>query len=56
MAETLKKNVTTSKEDYLKAIWTLSERRAEQKSEASTKPNGSNIIFPTNSSKKSTSF
>jgi DtxR family Mn-dependent transcriptional regulator len=37
MAETLKKNVTTSKEDYLKAIWTLSERRAEQKSEASTR-------------------
>ena len=37
MTETLKKNVTTSKEDYLKAIWTLSERRSEQRSEASTR-------------------
>lgn len=32
-----KKKVTTSKEDYLKAIWSLSERRAEQKSEALTR-------------------
>jgi len=32
-----KKKVTTSKEDYLKAIWSLSERRAEQKPEAGTK-------------------
>lgn len=32
-----KKSVTASKEDYLKAIWSLSERRAEQKSEASTR-------------------
>jgi DtxR family Mn-dependent transcriptional regulator len=31
-----KKKVTTSKEDYLKAIWTLSERGAELKSEAAT--------------------
>ena len=31
-----KKKVTTSKEDYLKAIWSLSERRAEGKSEAGT--------------------
>lgn len=31
-----KRKVTTSKEDYLKAIWTLSERGAEQKSEALT--------------------
>ncbi|MGI8468391.1 MAG: metal-dependent transcriptional regulator [Pyrinomonadaceae bacterium] len=31
-----KKKVTTSKEDYLKAIWSLSERRAEEKSEAGT--------------------
>lgn len=32
-----KKKVTTSKEDYLKAIWSLSERRAESgKSEAGT--------------------
>lgn len=37
MTEPQKKNVTTSKEDYLKAIWSLSERRAEQKSEASTR-------------------
>ena len=32
-----KKKVTASKEDYLKAIWSLSERRAEQKSDASTR-------------------
>jgi DtxR family Mn-dependent transcriptional regulator len=32
-----KKKVTTSKEDYLKAIWSLSERRGEEKSEAGTK-------------------
>jgi len=32
-----KKKVTTSKEDYLKAIWTLSERGAEQKSETATR-------------------
>ncbi|MGI8495543.1 MAG: metal-dependent transcriptional regulator [Pyrinomonadaceae bacterium] len=32
-----KKKVTSSKEDYLKAIWSLSERRSEQKSEASTR-------------------
>jgi len=31
-----KKRVSTSKEDYLKAIWNLSERRAEGKSEAGT--------------------
>jgi DtxR family Mn-dependent transcriptional regulator len=31
-----KKKVTTSKEDYLKAIWSLSERNAEGKSEAGT--------------------
>jgi DtxR family Mn-dependent transcriptional regulator len=31
-----KKKVTTSKEDYLKAIWSLSERRTEEKSEAGT--------------------
>jgi len=31
-----KRKVTTSKEDYLKAIWNLSERRAEGKSEAGT--------------------
>jgi DtxR family Mn-dependent transcriptional regulator len=31
-----KKKVTTSKEDYLKAIWSLSERRVEGKSEAGT--------------------
>ena len=31
-----KKKLTTSKEDYLKAIWSLSERRAEGKSEAGT--------------------
>ena len=31
-----KRKVTTSKEDYLKAIWSLSERRAEGKSEAGT--------------------
>lgn len=39
MPETVKykKKVTTSKEDYLKAIWTLSERGAEQKSEAGTR-------------------
>jgi len=32
-----KRKVTTSKEDYLKAIWTLSERGTEQKSEALTR-------------------
>ncbi|MDQ6785257.1 MAG: metal-dependent transcriptional regulator [Acidobacteriota bacterium] len=32
-----KKKVTASKEDYLKAIWSLSERRAEQISEAATR-------------------
>ncbi len=32
-----KRKVTTSKEDYLKAIWSLSERSAEQKSEALTR-------------------
>jgi DtxR family Mn-dependent transcriptional regulator len=31
------KKLTVSKEDYLKAIWSLSERRAEGKSEAGTK-------------------
>jgi DtxR family Mn-dependent transcriptional regulator len=31
-----KKRLTTSKEDYLKAIWSLSERRAEGKAEAGT--------------------
>jgi len=31
-----KKKVTTSKEDYLKAIWSLSERSIEGKSEAGT--------------------
>jgi DtxR family Mn-dependent transcriptional regulator len=31
-----KKKLTTSKEDYLKAIWSLSERSAEGKSEAGT--------------------
>ncbi len=31
-----KKKVTTSKEDYLKAIWSLSERRAEGNLEAGT--------------------
>ena len=31
-----KKRVSTSTEDYLKAIWSLSERRAEGKSEAGT--------------------
>ncbi len=31
-----KKKVTTSKEDYLKAIWSLSERSDEGKSEAGT--------------------
>ncbi len=31
-----KKKVTTSKEDYLKAIWSLSERGGEEKSEAGT--------------------
>ena len=31
-----KKKVTTSKEDYLKAIWSLSERVGEGKSEAGT--------------------
>ncbi len=31
-----KKKVTTSKEDYLKAIWSLSERDSEGKSEAGT--------------------
>jgi DtxR family Mn-dependent transcriptional regulator len=30
------KKITVSKEDYLKAIWSLSERRAEGKSEAGT--------------------
>ncbi len=30
------KKLTVSKEDYLKAIWSLSERRAEGKSEAGT--------------------
>ncbi|MGI8641921.1 MAG: metal-dependent transcriptional regulator [Pyrinomonadaceae bacterium] len=34
---TKEKKVTSSKEDYLKAIWSLSERRIEQKSEASTR-------------------
>lgn len=29
--------MTSSKEDYLKAIWSLSERRTEQKSDASTR-------------------
>ncbi|MGI8787877.1 MAG: metal-dependent transcriptional regulator [Pyrinomonadaceae bacterium] len=29
--------LTVSKEDYLKAIWSLSERRAEEKREAATK-------------------
>lgn len=37
MTETKTKKVTTSKEDYLKAIWTLSERRTEQSETASTK-------------------
>ncbi len=32
-----KKKVTASKKDYLKAIWTLSERSAENKSEAGTR-------------------
>lgn len=32
-----KKEVTASKKDYLKAIWTLSERSAENKSEAGTR-------------------
>ena len=32
-----KKKVTSSKEDYLKAIWTLSESRITEKSEASTR-------------------
>jgi DtxR family Mn-dependent transcriptional regulator len=36
MAIQPKKKVTTSKEDYLKAIWSLSERRDEGKSEAGT--------------------
>ncbi len=31
------KKLTVSKEDYLKAIWSLSERRAEGRSEAGTK-------------------
>jgi len=31
-----KKRISTSKEDYLKAVWSLSERRAEGKSEAGT--------------------
>lgn len=31
------KKLTVSKEDYLKAIWSLSERRSEGKSEAGTK-------------------
>ena len=31
-----KKKLTTSKEDYLKAIWSLSERSAEGKSETGT--------------------
>jgi DtxR family Mn-dependent transcriptional regulator len=31
-----RKKLTTSKEDYLKAIWSLSERSAEGKSEAGT--------------------
>ena len=35
--ETVKRNLTTSKEDYLKAIWSLSERDSPQKSEASTR-------------------
>jgi len=36
IADTKKNKVTTSKEDYLKAIWTLSERGAGQNSEATT--------------------
>lgn len=35
MAET-KKKLTVSKEDYLKAIWSLSEREAAEKTEAGT--------------------
>ncbi len=35
MSKNIKK-LTVSKEDYLKAIWSLSERRAEAKSEAGT--------------------
>jgi len=38
MSQTIKtRRMTVSKEDYLKAIWSLSERRAEDKSEAGTK-------------------
>lgn len=37
MTETKTKKVTTSKEDYLKAIWNLSERRTEDGETASTK-------------------
>ena len=39
MTETIKtgKKLTVSKEDYLKAIWSLSERSLEGKSEAGTK-------------------
>ncbi len=36
MTENVSKKLTVSKEDYLKAIWSLSERRAEDKSEAGT--------------------
>lgn len=38
MSQTIKtKRMTVSKEDYLKAIWSLSESRLENKSEAGTK-------------------
>lgn len=33
----IQKKITVSKEDYLKAIWSLSERHSEGKSEAATK-------------------
>ncbi len=36
MATTKSKKVTTSKEDYLKAIWTLSERETNARAEAMT--------------------
>lgn len=37
MAATRKKTVTPSKEDYLKAIWTLCERPADERATAGTK-------------------
>ena len=36
MAATKTKKVTTSKEDYLKAIWTLSERETNERADAMT--------------------